>query len=284
MEIGFVPVLLLRSGSQVFGLPLLVVEELLKVEASLLHLGAAQTFVSRRDRLFQLRDLGELLGLRLASTPRPGQPLLVVAAKDLRVGLLVDEVLGHVELALKPLPGRLARLAPYQGLSQIAGGDPVLILRQEWLVDPATGGGNSDAGRRRALVVDDSLTARALHRAVLESAGYVVNIAPSGAEALALLGLAHYDVVICDIGMQGMDGFEFLGHLRSQGDLRSVPVIMVSAREEEAVRRQALEAGAKAFLSKKDCASGRLMDEVAAILERRKGGRRAAETADAGGR
>ncbi len=284
MEIGSVPVLLLRSGPQTFGLPLLVVDAVLKVKPGMLQLDGAQTFVRHRERAVPLRDLAELLGLRLASTPRPGQPLLVVGTRDQSVALLVDEVLGSGELAPKPLPGALASLAPYQGVSQNPGGEPVLLLRQEWLVDPASGPLQRAGLQKRAIVVDDSLAARAMHRAMLESAGYLVNTAPSADEALGLLGLARYDVLICDIGMQGMDGFALLGELRGRSEFGGLPVVMVSASEDEADRARALKAGAQAFLSKRDCASGRLLEEVASALELAKGGRLGAEAAAAGGR
>jgi chemotaxis protein histidine kinase CheA/CheY-like chemotaxis protein len=267
MELGTAPVLLLRCGSQNFGLPLLAVESVAKLSPGLLQLDGRRSYLRHRERACPLRDLAELLELRPASAPRLGQPLLVLSAAGRQAGLLVDEVLGSAELALKPLPGCLASLRAYQGVSQDPGGEPLLILRQEWLADPALGE-SAGPGRRRALVVDDSMTARALQRAVLESAGYQVNIAGSGEEALALLSLARYDVALCDVGMRGMDGFAFVRELRRKPELGGLPVLMVSGVAEPALRERALLAGAQGYLSKKDCASGRLLDEIAAVFER----------------
>jgi chemotaxis protein histidine kinase CheA len=267
MEIGTAPVLILRCGSQRFGIPLLAVESVARLSPGLLELDGRRSFLRHRERVFPLRDLAELLGLRLAGPPRLGQPLLVLSSGGQQAALLVDEVLGSSDLSLKSLPGSLGSLRAYQGVSQDPGGEPLLILRQEWLVDPALPEGGQD-GRRRALVVDDSMTARALHRAVLESGGYQVNIASGGEEALSLLSLARYDVAVCDIGMQGMDGFAFLKQLRARPDCGGLPVLMVSGAGEAGLRERALDCGAQGFLSKKDCASGRLLDEIAALFER----------------
>ena len=88
-----------------------------------------------------------------------------------------------------------------------ADGHLVLVLKAAWVINAPAPALLSSA---RALVVDDSLTARALHRAILEAGGYVVHTASGGQQALADLEVASYDVVVCDVSMAPMDGFEFV--------------------------------------------------------------------------
>jgi CheY-like chemotaxis protein len=122
---------------------------------------------------------------------------------------------------------------------------------------------------RRALVVDDSLTARALHRTILESGGYAVHAVGSARQALEHLRHAWYDAVVADVRMSGMDGVDLVAEIRARTDIRDLPVVLVSAYDTDAERARGLAAGADAFLSKKECISGRLLSEVASAIARR---------------
>jgi CheY-like chemotaxis protein len=123
----------------------------------------------------------------------------------------------------------------------------------------------------RVLVVDDSLTARAFHRNLLEAGGLTVHTAPSGERAIALARAASYDAVVCDIGMTPMDGFALTQALKASAELKALPVLLISANDGEDMRERAQAAGAAGFLSKQDCAEGRLLSEVRSMLA---GGRR----------
>jgi CheY-like chemotaxis protein len=112
--------------------------------------------------------------------------------------------------------------------------------------------------------VDDSVTARALHRAVLEAAGYVVHAASNGRQALEHLRRAAYDVAVCDLAMPEIDGLALTRELRASGD--RTPIVLVSAHDTDEDRAQGLAAGANAFLSKRECASGRLLAEVSRVI------------------
>src|SRR5689334_2220003 len=95
------------------------------------------------------------------------------------------------------------------------------------------------------LVVDDSLTTRMLEQSILESAGYDVDTATSGEEALEKAAARAYRLFVVDIEMPGMDGFEFISRTRSDPKLSSVPAILVSSRNSEQDRRRGSEAGAR---------------------------------------
>jgi CheY-like chemotaxis protein len=144
----------------------------------------------------------------------------------------------------------------------------MLILRPDWLVSEPAQAVSSMPQSRRALVVDDSLTARALHRAMLEAGGFTVHLAASGARALERLQADTYDVIICDLDMEEMDGAQFISHVRQREETHELPIILVSAHDSAAARERCLKAGADGFLSKRECAAGRLLAEVLDVMSR----------------
>ncbi|HYV68364.1 MAG TPA: response regulator [Myxococcales bacterium] len=269
-ELGSSPVLVVRCGEHELGIPMPAVETSLLARSSELRIARTRVQLSHREQLITTQDLGALLGLRQPEVPNDGQPLLILQSQGRRVALAVDEVVGDRELVIRPLPPEVRDLSAYQGAATLARGELVLIVRPDWL----TGFEKRDAsltGTRRALVVDDSLTARALHRTALESAGYSVHTASSGRQALEQLRHSSYDVMVSDIGMDEMDGFELTQQARRQSELEAMPIILVSARDSDADRQRGASSGADGFLSKKDCASGRLIAEVQACISRRQG-------------
>jgi two-component system, chemotaxis family, sensor kinase CheA len=269
-ELGSSPILVVRSGEHQVGIPMSAIETSLLASSSVLRVSRGRVQLSHREQLIPVQDAGALLGLRHPEVPHDGQPLLVLSAQASRLALAVDEVIGDRELVVRPLPPEVHDLPAYQGAATLARGELVLILRADWLC----GAERRDApltATRRALVVDDSLTARALHRTALESGGYAVHTASNARQALEQLRHSPYDVMVSDIGMDDMDGFELTREARRRAELDAMAIILVSARDSDGDREQGAGAGADGFLSKKDCASGRLLAEVHSVIARRQG-------------
>jgi two-component system, chemotaxis family, sensor kinase CheA len=271
VELGSSPVLVVRVFDQMMGLPMLAVEATQLTRMSTLRLSKRRTQLEYQGQLIPVVDLGARLGLRAASPPSEGQPLMVIQNGGKRVALAVDSVVGDRDLVIRPLPAEVRDVPAYQGAATLSRGELMLILRPNWLVqDPSAAASSSAAPQsRRALVVDDSLTARALHRAMLEAGGFTVHLASSGARALERVMTDAYDVIICDLEMEEMDGEEFIRRMRQRPETRNLPIILVSTHE--AARDRGRLAGADGFLSKRDCASGRLLSEVLDVMSRRGG-------------
>jgi CheY-like chemotaxis protein len=269
LELGATPLMMVRVGQQVFGLPVGAVESVLAVGKAALS-GVGQVRLDFRGQWLDVADLGALMSLRPAVPPDPTQALLILQSGGRRLGLLVDAVDGDAELVVLPLPEELGlgQRTPYAGASLYLGAELVLVLKSEWLLTRSNEAPGTVNLSRRALVVDDSLTARAMHRAALESGGFAVLAAASGAQALSLIEKSPVDFVVCDIQMEGMDGYELTRRLRARPAGGRLPIILVSTSDSEEDRRLGRECGADAFLSKRDCASGRLLQAVAALRER----------------
>jgi len=118
------------------------------------------------------------------------------------------------------------------------------------------------------LVVDDSLTTRMLECSILESAGYQVDLAGSGEEALEMARRRRYGLFLTDIDMPGMDGFTFVARTRADPDLAEVPAILVSSRSDPEDRRRGAEAGASAYVVKGEFDQGELLAHIRTLMPR----------------
>jgi two-component system chemotaxis sensor kinase CheA len=266
VELGSSPIQIIRVGPHFFGLPLLSIQNIVRAHPEAMDLTRDRWTQEMEGRTMPLKDLGALLRTRLPKKPQSGQPLLLLMASEgQELALAVDEIIGDENLVLHPLPAEFSNVEAFQGAGLLPNGELMLILKTGWLSrlqerqDPFQ-------DRLKAMVVVDSLTARAMHRNMLESGGYLVHGASSARQGLELLETSTYDVVLCDIGMEEMDGLAFTRLVRLDPKTRSLPIILVSAHDEEKDVQGYLKAGADAFLSKKDCNSGRLLAEVSKLL------------------
>ncbi len=267
VDLGSSPVLVVRALETLVGLPMLAVEATQLARADSLRLGKRRAHLEYQGQLLPVVDIGARLGLRAMAPPAEGQPLLIVQSGGKRVALAVDAVVGDRDLVIRPLPSEVRDVPAWQGAATLSRGELLLICRPDWLVTDTSQ--TQVVAQRRALVVDDSLTARALHRAMLEAGGFTVHLAASGARALDRLQTDTYDVVICDLDMEEMDGVQLIAKLRERKETASLPVILVSAHDSAAAREKGLAAGADGYLSKRECAAGRLLAEVLDVMSRR---------------
>src|SRR5439155_3037986 len=125
-------------------------------------------------------------------------------------------------------------LPAYQGAATLARGELVLILRPDWLASPDMHQRVPLGQTRRALIVDDSLTARAMHRSALEAGGFVVHTASSARQALEQLRRGAYDVLVADVRMEETDGFALARIVRERPETADLPILLVSTLEGEA--------------------------------------------------
>ncbi|MDP1822324.1 MAG: response regulator [Archangium sp.] len=270
-ELGASSLLVVRCGDARVGLPSHVVERALYLEEGALRRTPGGARLEHAGALIPLLDLGALLGLHAPLLSLEDVTVLILSHRGERAAVAVDEVLGDWELVTRPLPVELRGLGAFQGAAALAHGEQLVVLRPEWLFDPRQEAGSAPAAHteRRVLVVDDSVGARMMHRTILEAGGFTVNVVASATSAQRLLRTARYDAIVCDVMMEGMDGVAFTDWVRTQDRLRAVPVLLVSAQSDAASRQRGLERGAAAFLSKQDCASGKLLAELTTVLAQR---------------
>jgi CheY-like chemotaxis protein len=205
--------------------------------------------------------LSALLGQTRAAPLTSDWTVLIVEARDGRMGVAVDAVMEEQELVFQELRGPLGDQLTVAGAALLGNGEIVPILDVQALhdriVEPVgretvVARTRSDSRLRpaRVLVVEDSLVAAEMHRGILAGAGYDVEIAHDGLEALDMLERHDPDIVITDLDMPNLNGIELTLRLRKDDRLQDIPIVIVSSRDTAEHRRRGLAAGADAYVTK----------------------------------
>jgi two-component system chemotaxis sensor kinase CheA len=221
--------------------------------------------------------LAEVLGLAPSQTTGDSTaPLtvLVLGHGQASLAFAVDQVMGEQDVLAKPLGRLLPRVRNLSGATVSGTGRVVPILSVLDLLQTAAGctqttvpgAAEKTVRTKRLLVVDDSITARTLLQSILESAGYDVKTAPDGAAAFNALHTDPFDLVVSDIEMPRMDGFELTKRIRGEPKLAELPVVLVTAREAKEDRERGLDAGANAYLVKSGFDQTNLLETVRGLL------------------
>jgi two-component system chemotaxis sensor kinase CheA len=265
--------LLVRAAARLFLVPMQATEQIVEVGAEDIVAVEGREAIHWRDgplplaRLSVLLELPEHNGADSAAT----RPCAVIASAQERVGLLVDEVLGEREVLVKDISRPLVRVRHVAGVGILGSGEVVPILRagdlarsgRRALRPPSPRVGAVDESRApRVLVVDDAVTTRTMERNLLEAAGYRVRIAVDGAEAWATLRTDDFDLVLSDVDMPRMDGFELTARIRADARLADLPVVLVTALESREDKERGVEVGANAYVVKSSFEQSNLLEII----------------------
>jgi two-component system chemotaxis sensor kinase CheA len=199
---------------------------------------------------------------------------VIVASGEERGALFVDEVVGEREVLMKPLEAPLVRVRHVEGAGLLGGGELVLILRPADLLRalheslPAAGPAlPADELRPAAiLVVDDSITTRTMEKNLLEGAGYHVETTADGVEAWTALKSGRFDLVVSDVDMPRMDGFDLTARIREDPRLGPLPVVLVTALESREDKERGIEVGANAYVIKSGFDQSKLLEIIRRLL------------------
>ncbi len=264
LMVAVMHVLVVRCGGQQFALPTMMVSQVRAVAAPSLARLYEVGRVDWRGEAFPMHDLRALLGMG-EQTERPPQrhtPIILIRGGTQRIAVEVDEIVGHEEVVVKNIGTQVARVTGITGAAVRGGGAIVLILDPVQLarrapanrsVAASVGKSKSDAASEAAasvLVVDDSATVRKVTNRILTRQGYNVIEARDGLEALEKMRIALPSVMLLDVEMPRMDGFEVLRRLRDEAAWQDIPVIVITSRTAEKHRRMAMDLGASVFLGK----------------------------------
>ncbi len=256
VSIAIVEALLVGAGTAEVWLPLSALRSVLRVAAADVIRAGGRPSVLFDGQAVPFARLSTLLG---SEGPTDGRAfstaILELPAGRIALGL---DGLGDVRrIAVRSAPKLAGQLPMVSTITLDAEGRPRLVLDPETLrtalVDEAaTGREVAVEEKLPILIVDDSLTTRMLEQSILEAHGYEVGLAASAEEGLQMARARRYGLVLVDVQMPGMNGFEFLGAIRSDPDLRELPAIMVTTLDRPEDRRRGLEAGAQDYIVKSE--------------------------------
>ncbi len=242
--------MLFKVGGQVYAIPNVHVVDTTLVDA------AAVTSPWRHEQLPVLR-LETILAAGNINERRPG---VVVTFAGKSLVCTVDKVVGPREIIIKPLGPLLAPLTLYAGATISGSGkvqlilDPAQLVRRAYPDAPAAQ--LVDAGSApmvlagRALVVDDSRAIREAMTSMLGREGWIVDVAEDGARALQMTKQLRYDLVVTDVEMPELGGFELIQFLRQDARFKTTPIIIITSRANPEHRRRARDLGVRALVAK----------------------------------
>jgi chemosensory pili system protein ChpA (sensor histidine kinase/response regulator) len=277
--------LVVRTGEEYYALPLPTVEGVMRLARAevMQHLRSETASFSHSGIRYRLQPLALFVGME--ASPLPEQdvtiPVVLVRAGEHSTGLIADELIGSREIVVKPVGPQISGIRGISGATILGDGRIVVILdigalvRAEWRGRAAPTVTRDKTDRRTfVLVVDDSITVRRVTQRLLERNGMRVMTARDGMDAVAVLAENVPDIILLDIEMPRMDGYEVAAHVRSDPRLRDVPIIMITSRVGEKHRARAIELGVDDYLGK-PYQESQLLDAIAPLVERRRARARA---------
>lgn len=252
--------LMVRAAQSVYALPASLVEHVMQIKPAELQALYAQQHVVWQGNRYPLFYLPRVLGDEQAEiVSQPHNPVLLLRSGEQRIALHVDALLGNQEVVVKNIGPQLARLPGIAGATVSTSGEVILIINPvafsqriavaRKIAKPAAARVTVQS-QPLVMVVDDSLTVRKITSRLLERSGYQVVTAKDGVDALEQLMEIMPDVMLLDIEMPRMDGFEVAKRLRQDSKTRALPVIMITSRTADKHRNFALELGVNEYMGK----------------------------------
>ncbi|GAA5315839.1 MAG: hypothetical protein AseanaTS_10440 [Candidatus Pelagadaptatus aseana] len=259
--------LMVRVGDDRFAIPLNSIEGIVRVspfELEHYYSNPDARFEYAGER-YEVRYLGELLHSdaypKLEGQAMP-LPVVLVRSPQHTVAMQVDMLMGSREIVVKNIGSQFKRVSGLSGATVMGDGSVVIILdlhamiRQDAALEQHSGNillspqAEDREAMKTVMVVDDSVTVRKVTSRVLEREGYEVYTAKDGADALLMLQDHIPDVMLLDIEMPRMDGFEVAKNIRSSSRLKDIPIIMITSRTGDKHREHALSLGVNMYMGK----------------------------------
>jgi two-component system, chemotaxis family, sensor kinase CheA len=264
---------LIESAQRLFVLPTAQVERVTRFTAEDVRTIEGRSALALNGRSVALVYLSTVLQLPAAARQPDSAgaaPALILGAGEQRVAFAVDAVLDEREVLVKRLTKPLSRIRNIAGATVLGSGEVAPILNVTDLLRSArtavaaprtaTAATPSAAPAKRILVVEDSITSRMLLKGILESAGYEVKTAVDGIDAFTALRAERFDLVVSDVEMPRMNGFDLTARIRAERTLAQLPVVLVTALESREDRERGIDVGASAYLVKSSLDQSNLLE------------------------
>jgi chemosensory pili system protein ChpA (sensor histidine kinase/response regulator) len=272
--------LIVRTGEELYALPLPSVEGVARVPRSEVqkHLAEDSPTFNYGGQVYRFQHLGAFVGGGPSVLPEAdvSMPVILIRAGDHSTAVVTDELVGSREMVVKSVGPQIAGIRGIAGATILGDGRIVIILdmaalvRSEWRGRGALDAQGPTVDKRTfALVVDDSITVRRVTQRLLERNGMRVMTAKDGVDALSILQEHLPDIILLDIEMPRMDGYELASHVRADARLADIPIVMITSRVGEKHRARAIELGVNDYLGK-PYQENQLLDAIEPLVEARK--------------
>jgi two-component system chemotaxis sensor kinase CheA len=276
--------ILVKVGEHEFILPTMYVERVVRIKRAEIKSVENRETIILKEHPVALVSLTRVLELSNAAGGGEAQDqvqAVVVSNTGIRIAFLVDAVIKEQEVLLKPLGPQLARVRNTAGVTILGTGRVVPILNVPDLLKSAIKVSGpamvritaaekpSDVRQKHSiLVVEDSITTRTLLKNILETAGHEVVTAIDGIDALTILKNRTFDIVVSDVDMPRMNGFDLTAKIRGDKKMMEMPVILVTALESREDQERGIDAGANAYIIKSSFDQSNLLGVIKRLIIR----------------
>jgi two-component system chemotaxis sensor kinase CheA len=269
--------LLVAAGKSKLLWPAEAVERVVGISKQTAISGMQSGLISLDSETIPFAQLAAMMDIEAADPAGDARRRLpcVVAKSGLRRAVfLVDAVVGESEALIKDLPLPLRRVRHISSAGLLSNGEAVLVLRasdilasvQEFRAKEKSSQAIAADRPMRVLVVDDSITTRTMERNLFEAAGYTVTVAIDGADAWSILQTEEVDIVVSDIDMPRMNGFDLTAKIRADTRLADLPVVLVTALESRDDKERGIQIGANAYVLKSSFDQSNLLEIVGRLI------------------
>lgn len=269
-------VFLVQISGQTFAIPIQVITKFILKNQNEIKTNNGVRSILFNGNIIPLYYLSDIL--ELAPAPRnEKETILIIEADDKTIGLVVDKLLGDQDILQKKLSPPLYKVKNISGITNLASGELCLILNMQDIMhydfNKAMISANNQElltsdvlSYKRILIVDDSVTTRTMVKNILLNIGYMVDTVLDADEALVKLKLTHYDLIITDLTMPKIDGYEFIERLRNDEMYADIPIIVISSLPENQARKRLNKLSIAHYISKDNFDQADLAMQVKEIL------------------
>ena len=268
--------ILVRVADRSFIVPSSNMDRTLRVHRDEVKTVENRATIPMDEKALSLVDLARVFGLN-QEKDKSDMAFLTVAvlgAGERRIGFRVDEVLGEQEVLVKGLGKQLSHVPNISGATILGSGKVVPILNVNDLLtsplDAAAQVSDAEAAKgeegKSILVAEDSITSRMLIKSILEGVGYSVKTAVDGSEAYTTLKTGEFDLVVSDVEMPNLDGFELTKKIRSDKKYADIPVILVTGLDTREDKEKGIDAGASAYIVKSSFDQSNLLEVISRMI------------------
>lgn len=271
---------LVQAAGRMLVLPTTQVDRAMLARADALVNVEGRDTITLGDRVLPVVRMAHVLEMEEApsgATSAGGTSLVVVGSEFERIAFVVDQVIDEQEFLVKPLQAPLVRVRNVEAATVLPSGGIAFILH---LGDLLLSARRAPAALTRAkdmraaapapkpaiLVAEDSITSRMLIKSILETAGYRVTTALDGMDAFNRLRSDAFDLVVSDIEMPRLNGFDLTARIRADRKLADLPVVLVTALETREDRERGVDVGANAYIVKSSFDQTTLVDAVRRLI------------------
>ncbi len=269
-------VFLVKISEQVFAIPIQMITTFILKHQDEIKTSNGSSSIVYNNKILPLYYLADILGLE--PLPRgEKETILIIESDEKSIGLVVDKLLGDQDILQKKLSPPLYKVKNVSGITNLASGELCLILNMQDILhydfNKAITAGNTPKlltadilSYKRILVVDDSMTTRSMIKNILLNIGYSVDAVLDVQEALVKLKITHYDLIITDLTMPKIDGFEFIEYLKNDEMYMDIPILIISALEKEGAMAKLKKFKIEGYLQKDSFNQVSFIEKIKEIL------------------